>query len=85
MKQTRRVLKAANTELSARLAACGPDATLSRQQLHKRLHAARAEVDNLTAQNTMLTAKADALAADREALAVELVAAKAKQKAAQPT
>jgi cell division protein FtsB len=76
MKQTRRTLFAQNTQLQAQLAACGPDATLSRRQLRERLSAARKEVDALTARVSALTAQNESLTAD-------LAAAK-KQKTAQP-
>jgi cell division protein FtsB len=75
MKQTRRTLFAQNTQLQAQLAACGPDATLSRRQLRERLSTARKEVDALTARVSALTANVEALDA---ALAVAK-----KQKTAQ--
>jgi cell division protein FtsB len=75
MKNTRRVLFAANTQLQAQLAACGPDETMSRRQLKERLRAARKEVDALTARVSSLTAQ-------NEAMAAELVAAKKAKQAA---
>jgi cell division protein FtsB len=77
MKQTRRVLFAANTQLQAQLAACGPDATQSRRQLRERLSGARKEVDALTARVSALTAQ-------NEAMATELAALKKPKTAEQP-
>jgi hypothetical protein len=68
MRNTRRVLIAANTQLQAQLAACGPDATLSRKQLRARLSAARKEVDSLTARVSSLTALNEAMSAELAAL-----------------
>lgn len=68
MKNTRRVLFAQNTQLQAQLAACGPDATLSRSQLRARLKTARSEVAALTARTTSQTAQIDALSAEVAAL-----------------
>lgn len=77
MKQTRRTLFAQNTQLQAQLAACGPDATMSRKQLRARLDAARKEVDVLTARVSTLTAQNEALTAE-----VAQLKAAAKPKAA---
>lgn len=64
MKLTRRVLFAQNTQLQSQLAACGPDATLSRSQLRARLKTARSEVDALTARVSALTSQVEGLTAE---------------------
>lgn len=51
MKNTRRVLFAANTQLRAQLAACSPD---SRQGMRAKIAAARKECEDLHKANTAL-------------------------------
>lgn len=84
MKYTRRVLFAQNTELNARLAACGPDMTLSRKQLHERLKSAQSEIDALTARVSALTAQHEAAASELAKLKADIADAQKAKKEPQP-